>query len=44
MRRSSQGALLFLNSGAASHVTGQVLWIDEGYTAGVSTGQFPSTR
>jgi NAD(P)-dependent dehydrogenase (short-subunit alcohol dehydrogenase family) len=31
-------ALLFLNSGAASYVTGVVLWTDGGYMGGVTTG------
>ena len=31
--------LVFLNSGAASYITGQTIWTDGGYTAGVTTGQ-----
>jgi NAD(P)-dependent dehydrogenase (short-subunit alcohol dehydrogenase family) len=33
--------LVFLNSGAATYVNGQVIWVDGGYMAGVATGQLP---
>ena len=32
-------AMVFLNSGAASYITGQNIWTDGGYTAGVITEQ-----
>jgi NAD(P)-dependent dehydrogenase (short-subunit alcohol dehydrogenase family) len=35
-------ALMFLNSNAATFVTGSNLWVDGGYEAGVATDQFPS--
>jgi NAD(P)-dependent dehydrogenase (short-subunit alcohol dehydrogenase family) len=34
--------LVFLNSPAASYVTGQLIWTDGGYMAGVVTGQLAS--
>jgi NAD(P)-dependent dehydrogenase (short-subunit alcohol dehydrogenase family) len=34
--------LAFLNSGAAGYLTGQVIWVDGGYMAGVATGRFPN--
>ncbi len=34
--------LAFLNSAAAGYVTGQVIWADGGYMAGVATGRFPN--
>ncbi len=30
--------LVFLNSTEASYLTGQVLWVDGGYSAGVAAG------
>ena len=34
-------ALVFLGSAEASYVSGQVLWVDGGYSAGVATGRLP---
>jgi NAD(P)-dependent dehydrogenase (short-subunit alcohol dehydrogenase family) len=42
MPEEQASVLIYLNSDAASYVTGQILWTDGGYTAGVVTGQIPS--
>jgi NAD(P)-dependent dehydrogenase (short-subunit alcohol dehydrogenase family) len=34
-------ALVFLAGPDASYITGQVLWVDGGYSAGVATGELP---
>lgn len=33
--------LVFLNSAEASYLSGQVIWVDGGYSAGVATGALP---
>lgn len=33
--------LTFLSTDAASYISGQILWVDGGYMAGVQTGQLP---
>lgn len=33
--------LLFLNSAEASYLSGQVIWVDGGYSAGVESGRLP---
>jgi hypothetical protein len=33
--------LAFMNSADASYISGQVLWVDGGYLAGVATDQLP---
>jgi enoyl-[acyl-carrier-protein] reductase (NADH) len=37
--REQAEVLAFLNSSAASYVSGQILWVDGGYMAGVATGR-----